>query len=133
MRKEVIIALLSSMVDDAIEKYKDSNPILRGPRGLRGRQGESGEFNFSDHEEAINSLILEAVDKAKDSLKLKFSDLSDSEVSRLVGPRGKDGKSVKISDIEIIVKDHIDSISENLKLKLSPCLVKALVLFLVVE
>jgi len=88
VKKEIILALVTSLVDEALEKYKSEGfQIIRGPRGQRGKPGV---FNIDDHISTISDKIEDILNSNKDDLKLKFSDLSDEEISSL---KGDDGKS----------------------------------------
>lgn len=106
---------------------------LRGPKGDPGRDGRSFDFNESRIE--IETIISEAFDKSKESLKLKFSDLSEMEVESLRGPAGIDGREGRagrdgqdgedfsfeknLENIDKLVKGFISEIKESLKLKFS--------------
>lgn len=83
--------------------------LLRGPRGQRGSQGKG--FVFEEHKEYFDSLKMKfsdltdeereslklrfssLTDEERESLKLKFSDLSEEDMSSLRGPRGQRGKT----------------------------------------
>jgi hypothetical protein len=114
VKKEVFLALVSSMIEEAVLNIE----TLTGPRGPRGFRGESGkDFSIED---AI-PIIHQAIEDNRESLKLKFSDLSEEDKSSLVGPRGKDGrhgvdgKDASLEDISEVVLSH----KESLKLKFS--------------
>lgn len=81
---------------------------LRGPRGRDGRDGR--DFNFEEHREFFDSLKLKFTDltepekeslklhfsqlseEEKSSLKLKFSDLTKDDLALIRGPRGPRGQ-----------------------------------------
>ncbi len=87
---------------------------LRGPRGQRGREGKS--FNFEEHRAYFESLRMKFADLSaeekleltlkfshlsedeRESLKLKFADLSADEKLELKGPRGQRGKPGREGD-----------------------------------
>jgi hypothetical protein len=86
----------------------DDRESIRGPRGQRGRPGR--DFKFEDHKEYFESLRLKFSDLTEeeinnlklkfsdldqseiDSLKLKFSDLTEEDRISLRGPRGQRGQ-----------------------------------------
>jgi len=76
----------TDLTADDIEK-------IRGPRGRDGRDGSDGHsFIFEDNKDAIEGIIRGYVDGISDNLKLRFSDLTDDDISQLRGPRGRDGR-----------------------------------------
>lgn len=85
---------------------------LRGPRGADGRDGK--DFKFEDHREAIDSIIRDEIEKLAPDLKLKFSDLTDEDLAKIRGPRGRDGRDGK----DFVFDEHRDFF-ESLKLKFS--------------
>ncbi len=95
-------------------KFEDLNPkqidALKGPRGRDGADGT--DFTFSEHSEAIRSILREEVDGMSESLRLKFSDLTDEDLSQLRGPRGRDGRDGK----NFVFEDHVEFF-KTLKLK----------------
>lgn len=126
MRDEVILALISKVVEDRLSELMDSLAISsRGPRGFRGPPGEDGIFKWEDHEEKIRQLV-------KDSA-LKFSDFTEEEIGLLRGPQGEkgpagrdgksgsDGKDFNFSEhnekINEIISSELRNISPSLKLK----------------
>jgi hypothetical protein len=119
VKKEVLLALVDSLVNDALNKYQDENPVLRGPRGQRGPRGFSGEFNYEEHSDKIFTSILKAVEEKSEALKLKFEDLTADEISALKGRSGRDGKSVSIEDVIPRLQEYISEISDDLKIKFS--------------
>ncbi len=97
---------------DLSEEEKES---LRGPRGPKGDSGRG--FIFEEHEEYFQSLRLKFSDLTDDeikNLKLKFSDLSSEEIESLRGPRGIKGDPGR----SFIFDEHKDYF-ESLKLKFS--------------
>jgi len=96
--------------------------LLRGGRGQKGRQGKS--FDYEENREKINQDINLAIDSVKDSLKLKFKELSDDEKLELqgsIGPRGVRGKGFNYEENKDQIQDDlsvlIQSIKEDLKLR----------------
>ena len=109
---------------------------LRGSRGQRGRPGK--DFEFEEHRELFESLIpkidieklklrfSDLTDSDKGELKLNFSDLTEEQVSSLRGPRGQRGSPGKDFSLEenkelleySLEKKFSDNI-EKLKLKFS--------------
>lgn len=93
---------------------------LKGPKGSDGRDGRDGrdgkDFVLEEHLEYFNTLKLKFTDlteeevnklklqfshlteEEKDSLKLKFSDLSEEDKVLLRGPRGQRGKTGEQGD-----------------------------------
>jgi hypothetical protein len=88
---------------------EDEISSLRGPRGLKGQKGSS--FNWDARKEDIFSKIKEFFDLEKDSLKLKFEDLSEDDVLKIVGPRGPKGQKGNSFDWDI----YRDSIYEEIR------------------
>lgn len=66
---------------------------LRGPKGRDGVDGKS--FSPEEHGGLILAACEEAVAISSESLKLKFSDLSEEDISKIRGPRGRDGRDGK--------------------------------------
>lgn len=88
---------------------------LRGPRGRDGVDGKDGDdFKFEEHRERIHGIIREAVGEIRDSLRLKFSDLDESEINELRGPRGRDGRDGRDFDF-----DEHREFFESLRLRFS--------------
>lgn len=121
MEREVLIAILSKVVEDKIAML----PAAHGFRGPRGFSGPSGkDFDIKEHESVIRQWAKEYA--------LKFQDLTLEQIEQLRGPRGRDGSdgrdgqdgkgfiygehSEKISEI---IRSTIESISGELKLKFS--------------
>ena len=101
--------------DDLTEEQKESLRGEKGSRGERGRDGRDGkDFSFDESLPEISKAISETIHALSDSLKLKFSDLTEEEVSSLRGPRGKDGRPGRDFDFE----EHREFF-DGLKLKFS--------------
>jgi hypothetical protein len=146
LKKEVLLALMASLIEDSIR-----NNSVQGPRGIKGREGK--DFNFEDHQDKIYSSIQSYIEQIKDSLKipgkdgvdgkngtdgktptkeeildclssfkddlkLKFSDLSDSEILSLKGDKGEKGLSGRTPGKEEILL-ALEEIKSELKLKFS--------------
>lgn len=75
---------------------------LRGPRGRDGRDGK--DFSLEDSKELIIQSVHELISNIQDSLKLKFTDLTTTEIEEIRGPRGREGKDGKDFNFE----DHRD-------------------------
>lgn len=89
--------LIKNLVTESALKFSDLSEEevekITGPRGSRGLQGPVGKnFIFAEHEEHIDILIREEVERLKTSLKLTFDDLSDKEKESLSGKRGPRGQ-----------------------------------------
>ena len=128
MNNELLLALIDSIVDDAIKKQIS---VIEGPRGQRGPKGRDGrDFYLEDHSEAIKQLVLENLPteinltdeqllaiKGKDFsfeesrehianlikenahlFKLHFSDLSEEEIQSLKGEKGPRGQRGRQGD-----------------------------------
>lgn len=116
MDNEVLIAILSKLVDEKLSSL--SRPSI-GPRGFRGPSGLDGkdgkDFIFKDHEEEIKTWLKE--------LSLKFEDLTPEQIKSLKGRDGRDGKDfvfeVHRVDIEKLVSEVVAASSDSLKLKFS--------------
>jgi len=76
--------------EDLTEEHK---ALLRGPKGRDGKDGK--EFSPEENKEVIEDAVRHTVRQISDSLKLKFSDLTDEDISLIRGPRGRDGKEGK--------------------------------------
>lgn len=136
MNSEVLLAILSKFVKEKLDELPRPTVGPRGFRGATGPQGDPGTdghdgegFDFEAHAEKIREWV-------KD-FSLKFSDLSDEEISQLRGPRGRDGKDgrdfifeenesqinsfliqyVSGLDLKLHFKDLTDAERESLKLK----------------
>ena len=132
------IELLTNAVNKTVQEIKEQLKLkfddltieekesLRGSRGQRGKAGR--DFEFSEHEEAITNIITTTVEKVVannfDNLKLRFTDLTEEErisLQGLQGPKGDRGKDFDFEEhkeeIVSVIKEHIENISESLKLK----------------
>lgn len=85
---------------------------LRGVKGDKGRDGK--DFNWEESHEIVKKICQDIVSDCTDSLKLKFTDLTEEEISALRGPKGKDGRDGK----DFIFEDHKEYF-DSLKLKFS--------------
>ncbi len=103
MENEILIALLTKMVDDRISQL----PVLPGHRGPRGQSGVPGKdgtgFIFSEHEETIRQW-------AKDAA-IKFQDFSEEQIHALRGPRGRDGNDGRDGQ-DFIFSEHEEAIRQ---------------------
>lgn len=92
---------------------EDQINSLRGPRGRDGASGLDGHgFIFEENRNEIDAIIKSAIADARESLKLKFSDLSEDDIREMRGPRGRDGRDGH----DFIFDDHREFF-ESLKLK----------------
>ncbi len=92
MENEILIALLSKMVDARIA----SLPIIPGGRGPRGRAGSPGAdgkgFIFSEHESTIRAWAQEFA--------VKFEDFTTEQIEKIRGPRGSDGHNGRDAELD---------------------------------
>jgi hypothetical protein len=112
-------------------KFSDLTPeeveFLKGKDGREGKKGDAGkDFSFEENKESLENLIISHVDSIRENLKLKISDLSESEISDLrgaPGPSGKNGKDFSFEEnrdaIKELVNSYVESIKGFLKLKIS--------------
>jgi hypothetical protein len=111
VKNEVLLAIISKLVDDRIKKEISLIEPIVGPRGRDGKDGYS--FEFSEYEETIKSWVKEYT--------LKFSDLTEDQLESLKGPKGDTGESFSFEssreDIERIIQAEINLLQDNLKLK----------------
>lgn len=109
---EELKAKIDSMKEDLKFKFSDFSPeeleALKGADGKDGRDGK--DFDFDSHSEEIAKKINEAVSSARDSLKLKFDDLTVEEKLELKGSRGQRGKAGRDFEFE----EHRESIAKIL-------------------
>ena len=110
MKNEIVLAIIKKLID---EKFDELSTHV----GRRGPKGDSGQdFVFAEHEQTIKEIIYHYVDNL--DLKLKFSDLTDEEISYL---KGRDGKDFSFDDIKDdvthIIANVIEATREDLKLK----------------
>lgn len=94
-------------------------------RGMKGDKGERGlSFIFEDHEESITEIINSHMATIEDSLKLKFSDLSDEDKSELRGAKGEKGERGESFHLEDYKEEigyslalYVESIKDDIKLR----------------
>jgi hypothetical protein len=137
-----IFGYIDSIKDSIKLKFSDltdeEKESLKGEKGNSGRPGRDGhDFIFEENSEEIYARIEQEFSKIKDSLKLRFSDLSREEkeelklkfqdlnpedISLIKGPRGQRGKPGRDfffeenqERIANIVYDYIESIKGQLK------------------
>lgn len=111
MNNKAVLALVTSLMDDELEKVQTIEGP-RGPRGLKGRDGrdfifeeyeeqirnliptpqDGKDFSFEEHKENIRLLVDSYIDEVSNELKLKFTDLTEEEKHSLKGPRGQRGR-----------------------------------------
>ncbi len=110
MKSEVLIAILSKIVDEELAKLPAPGEGPRGPRGFRGIDGRDGidgqpgrDFILLEHSEQIKTWIKE--------LSLKFEDFTEDQIASLKGPRGERGRDGR----DFIFDDHVDQIREWVK------------------
>jgi uncharacterized protein YlzI (FlbEa/FlbD family) len=110
------------------ELSEEQRKELTGPKGetgepgLPGKSGKDGkDFSFDESQKEIESILVTHITNIQDTLKLRFSDLTDEEKESLRGLRGADGKafilSENIEEISSLILSHIKEIKEDLKLK----------------
>jgi hypothetical protein len=108
--------LLHGMSNELKFKFSDLSTdeveSLRGPRGRQGADGKS--FILEENRKYLQEIIKSVVDGMSDGLKLRFSDLAESELEQLRGPPGRSGRDGKSFDFE----EHRDYFN-SLKLKFS--------------
>ena len=122
MKKELLIALVSSLVDEAISEHSGSSPrSKRGPKGFSGK-----DFSFEESESEISNILFNYIESKKSELKLKFSDLSESDLLEIrgeKGSRGLPGKGFNLKDVhDELVNDLsllLESKKDEFKLKFS--------------
>jgi hypothetical protein len=111
VKNEVLLAIISKLVDDRIKKEIALIEPIVGPKGRDGKDGYS--FEFSEYEETIKSWVKEYT--------LKFSDLTEDQLESLKGPKGDAGESFSFEssreDIERIIQAEINLLQDSLKLK----------------
>lgn len=106
---------LSEIKTELKLKFSDlSEEEVFSLKGADGRDGKDGKsFDFEESKEQISEIIETSVLSNKDVLKLKFSDLSDSEREEIRGFRGRDGKDGKSFDFNSLSEEE----KSELKLK----------------
>lgn len=93
----------------------DQIESLRGPRGRDGTRGLDGHsFVYGEHKNEIESIIRAELLLLRESMRLRYADLSDEERAELRGPRGRDGRDGRDFNFD----EHRDFF-EGLKLKFS--------------
>jgi len=103
----------SDLTEEDLEQLR-----IVGPRGLSGR-----DFIFSEHEERILDILSETVNNQKESLRLKFSDLTEDEKNdlKIKGPRGQRGKGFNIDEhreeITSVLDTFFNEAKESFKLR----------------
>lgn len=108
-------------------KYGDMVQISPKVPAVFVKQGEPGkDFNFEESRAQIQELLNAFILEIKDSLKLRFSELTDEEKFLLKGEPGKPGTPGKDFNfgevqpfIERTVTNFLKSITDDLKLKFS--------------
>ena len=95
MDNKVLIALIDSLVEEAISKIVIPQGE-KGPRGLRGKDGN--DFSLLDHEEAIRDFVIQNIPEPK---------LTEEQIQSLKGEAGKDGKDFSIEDHGDFLKSFI--------------------------
>lgn len=110
--------LIQEFVREASPKFLDLSPEdkseLKGDRGPRGFSGQDGEgFVWDEHVENIERTMLGAINKVREDLKLKFSDLSEDEIESLRGVRGPRGQRGKQGE-SFVFSDHVNEVTEIL-------------------
>jgi hypothetical protein len=103
---KVLMAVLAAMVEDAISKIKLPDNGERGPRGVKGKDGN--DFRLEDHEDAIKEFVLQHIPKS--------FELSEDQIQLLRGKDGRDGKDFSLQDnlqaIEELIKQNVPQIIE---------------------
>lgn len=95
MEKEILIALIESLVEDSI---KNNLTVIEGPHGPRGLRGQSGrDFDFEENRKEIQEIISKLI----------------PEKSELIGQKGEDGKDGRDFNFDE-VRDDIKEILMSL-------------------
>ena len=123
--KDIIVDLIKENTPKEITLSEDQIESLRGSKGDRGRDGVDGSsVTIEEVLPSINDAILNRIDSIKDSLKLKYEDLTLDEIESLRGPKGHKGSEGKDFDFEEnksriseIISTHLESERPNLKLR----------------
>jgi len=122
--QEKIVSFIQENIPTKIELTEDQIQSLKGSDGLNGRDGKDGK---SVYVEDLIPLVTESIENkfssVKDSLKLKFEDLTEEQIFSLKGKKGKDGKDGQDFDFQEHSKEiqnqiitYIDSVRDCLKL-----------------
>lgn len=118
MKSEIVLALISKMVEERLELF-----VAQELPTIKGKDGKDGKsFVFAEHEETIKSWAKEFA--------LKFEDLSPSQMELLrgpqgfeglPGPKGEDGKSFVFAEhekeITDIISNAVSAVRDDLKLR----------------
>jgi len=122
--EDKITSIVKSHLPTEVSITEEQLLALKGERGRDGRDGK--DFSFEENKSQIHATLNSILDEMKDSLKLKFSDLSEEEVAGLKGAKGRDGKDGKDfsfeenkSQIHATLNSILDEMKESLKLKFS--------------
>jgi len=103
---------LSDLTDEEIK-------LIRGPRGYRGQKGDKGsdgkDFSLEESSQFISSEILKIFNNQKDSLKFKFSDFTENEISGLKGKDGRDGRPGKSAFDLWVTQGNLGALEDFLK------------------
>jgi hypothetical protein len=92
---EIVNFIIQNMPTD-ISLTVEQLESLQGSDGRDGKDGKDGrDFDPQENLELIREAIEATVAAIRDSLTLKFSNLTDEEVESLRGPRGQRGKPGK--------------------------------------
>jgi hypothetical protein len=119
---------IAKIIEDKSLKFEDLSPeqieAIRGPKGDKGEDGRG--FDFAESQDQINNLIVGYLNQVRDSLKLKFDDLTEDDKAVLRGPRGQRGKPGRDFDLEEslptiknAIQETVVGLTPDLKLKFS--------------
>lgn len=108
----------------------DQISTLRGPRGRDGKDGTSGHsFIFEENKNAIEGIIRAEITSLRESLRLRYADLTEDDRAELRGPRGRDGIDGRdfvfdehreyFDSLKLRFSDLTDEEKESLKLRFS--------------
>jgi hypothetical protein len=108
--------IIRKWVEDSALTFSDLTQeqieTLRGPKGRDGRDGSS--FVFEEYKNEIENVIHSHFNEIKNTLKIKFDDLTEEEIEQLRGPRGQRGKAGKDFNFD----EHLEFF-QSLRLKFS--------------
>jgi hypothetical protein len=107
--EELISKFIQDNLPTEITISDEQLEYLKGADGVDGKDGKN--FDVFENVELIKSAIENTVSEIKESLKLKFDDLSEENKIELRGPRGQRGKSGK----DFILEEVIPTIHEGIK------------------
>lgn len=107
------LELFQKLAKDSAWKYEDfTEEQVEQLRGLDGKDGRDGkDFDIFENIEILREAVQKTVEEIRDTLKLKFDDLTPEEKQSLKGARGQRGKEGKGFDFE----EHEDSISNIIR------------------